>query len=893
MTRVMDISAEPRKPTTKPRSGAGSAQLPFIGRRAERAALLAELEAGERLVSITGPSGIGKSRLAQVLAEELAAGRSNVQRIITCSLVGAEARLDAETAIYRALGLTKEHAPQIARAVGSARTFFVLDGVDAMVDAVRPILVELLNRLDNLQILMTSVVPLGLPEEVQFELGRLPPDDAATLYLERAKRLQPERPELADRSAVDGLIHRLDGIPLAIELAAGRIDVLPPQAMLTELRRRFEVLVTPQPGRHGSLSSAIAITWDLLSLEERRALSRTSVFVGGFSLEAAEAVLGMGRGEALTLLEGLRNKALLQLEESDDLRFSPYESVREFAKLQIRGTPEAATSVADHLGFFLREGEVHAAGLRGSDAGRSLRWLVQEHENLLAAHRRALSSDPVASARVGLALASILEPMGPHPSQREILNSVVSAARASGDGALLLRALITRVSALNARGTVEEARLDLREGWELSEAHGNTDQKIRILIESARSHAKVGDLALATADLDRAQGLARAHGKPSAEGQALVVRALVEGHRGEYEVALHHLEDALVVLRRNGLYVQTAGPLLGLGANLAYLHRFKAARQYLDQALAICREAGNRTLEKYYELNLAVLALTAGRLEEAESHTKRALQVEGIRGRGPFEAHVLFVLGIIAFERGDAPLAQQRLLEALEIAREGGDGRRIARTLLYVSVVGATLGHLEEARAAMEEARAHFMRVGNRFHLQSVQIIELLLEASASERSEVGASSIEERSETRSMQAASGRAIAHAIGRRLLGRALSGVPGASKRRPREGLRVGAETRWFEWEEGTRVSLTRRRILRRVLAVLLEHRQSSPGIALSADELFSAVWPDESISPDSASKRVYTAIWDLRKMGLSTALMHNGAGYLLDPSLPVVVVSPVK
>src|SRR5690606_6958425 len=146
---------------------------------------------------------------------------------------------------------------------------------------------ELIAHQEGLHLLVTSVVPLGLRQEVCFELGSLEDDDAVELYLDRIHRLRANRDGVAvDRPAIEELVRRLDRIPLAIELAAARSTVLPPRVLLSQMEQRFELLRSGKPGRHSSLHQALTLTWELLTELEREALARASVFVGGFSLEA-------------------------------------------------------------------------------------------------------------------------------------------------------------------------------------------------------------------------------------------------------------------------------------------------------------------------------------------------------------------------------------------------------------------------------------------------------------------------------------------------------------------------------------------------------------------------------------------------------------------------------
>jgi len=876
----------------------GVGRASFVGRRAERKQLAAELQRGVRLLSIIGPSGMGKTRLAQMLTRDVATSYPGRGRLRFCSLVGAGDRLDVEDAISRALGLTRDHAPRLTHAMGGIRTrLLVLDNVDARVADVRPIVTKLLAELTSLQIVVTSIVPLELPGEVHFELGRLQTEDAAALYLDRVKRLFGGRPlPQREADAIVELVGRLDGIPLAIELAAGRAELLPPHALLSQLGRRFEILDSKQPGRHGSLAQALSVTWDLLTPAERLLLYRTSVFVGGFSLEAAGGVLSMGTQETLSLLDGLRSKALLQFEDGETLRFSQYESVREFALLQDQGQESARENIDRHLAFFLERGEFHAARVTGPEGAGSIRWLLTEHENLLAAFRRAQEHAPSDAARVGLTLAVVLETMGPHPSQIEILNAVVAAARASTSSPLLLRALITRAEAFGKRGLTADALGDLAEAKRLARALGDATQQVEILAESARNHAARGAFDRAQAEIDEALHLIQKHPHPIDEGKILVACSLLDERRGEHEAANRLLLRAFNLFRRGGAQSHLATTLFNLGVNWSQLLDFQRARGYFRQAQLLYQQVGHRTLAAYSELNLGAMELAAGRLERAEAHTVQALRMKGIQGRGRFEAQGLINLGVVALERGQIATAEERLLEALQITRENDEASGIARTLLYASAATAMLGRVAEAREMLEEARAYFERVDDRFHRHAAAVYECVIEGCEAQLRETGDTSHLQGRAADLLRSASDpllfRTTSLAIGLRLLEQSLS----SPVRRPdREvgPLTIGPDGAWLQWGDGSRTSLGRRYRLRRMLLTLAKRRRASPGEGLTVEELFTAVWPNETIRLESMTQRVYTTVWELRKLGLSSAIIHQGEGYLLDPQVSVQLLTTKK
>jgi len=861
-----------------------------------------ELRGQTRLLTIVGPSGVGKTRLARRVMDELEGGEPRFESIEFCNLVGAANRSDAQAAIVRVLGPPRDVAPQLAKVKGLARgrRLLVLDNVDVLVREVAPLVEELLLHQEGLQILVTSVVPLGLRQEVCFELGSLDVDDAVELYLDRIHRLRANRDGVAeDRASIVELVARLDRIPLAIELAAARSTVLPPRVLLSQMDQRFELLRSGRPGRHSSLYQALTLTWELLTDLEREALARASVFVGGFSLEAAEAILG-GKGvNVVSLLDGLRSKAFLQLDESaEQPRFWPYESVRAYSALRLgeAGVNEEE-SRRRHQEFFLREGEHHAARAVGAHGLRSIHWLVAESENILAAHRWASASDPAVAGRLGLVLAPVLEFLGPHPSEMEILESTRLALVKARDPRLLLRLAWFRGHALLRHGMTVEAARETEESLALARRLKSRSSEGYLLMNQALLRVFDGENDEALAQMNAVLAIAREIGDRDLEGRAFMGMGMLEEHRSRFDAAMAHLGEALRVYRLEGNLKMEASVHFTIGATWSHRLQFGRARQATEQARAIFRKIGDRAGEGYVLVNLGAIYLNAGQLEEAERSTTAGLRLDGAKGRRRFESQALFNLGLIALERGDTRLAEQQLLEAIALYEEFGDRRHRARCLCFVAAAEANLGRTEEARRSLDEARAFFEQLGDEVVLGAFDVFEGILEAAEARKLATHsaytrkAALLRERAMARQELAASGGLPSSsmlALGLRILEKGLASATYEAERAQPESFTVGPEGRWFQPEGGDRVDLRRRHALRGVLLGLVRHRLESPGSGLSLGELFELGWAGEMIQASSASKRVYTAIWSLRSLGLSTALVHQGEGYMIDPSVSVIL-----
>jgi predicted ATPase len=344
---------------------------PLVGREdelAEAAVLLRE----NRMLTLVGPPGTGKTRLALQLAAECAEDFEQVwwvglQQIRDSDLV--------EPTIARTVGARSD----LAGYLRDRRALLLLDNLEQVLQCA-PRIAALVNDAEGIKVLATSREPLRLTLEQQYPVAPLPEVDAATLFSERARAV---RPGFAANGAVADICRRLDGLPLAIELAAARVKLLAPAALLARLEQRLPLLTggpRDLPERQQTLTATIAWSYDLLDPKEQVAMTRLAVFAGGWTLEAAEAVCDC----TLETLAGLVDKSLVR---ERDGSFSMLETIREYAvdRLAERGGADEARS--RHAAYYLAEAEGHggepwpARDLEREDVD----WFDVEHDNLRAA----------------------------------------------------------------------------------------------------------------------------------------------------------------------------------------------------------------------------------------------------------------------------------------------------------------------------------------------------------------------------------------------------------------------------------------------------------------------------------------------------------------------------
>lgn len=879
-------------------------RTPLFGRSEEIERLLLQLERGSRLITITGPSGMGKTRVALQVARRAAArfaqsGGAYLVRLGACRSDG-----DVQAAVAQALGITHRQGVELARAIADrGPLLLLLDNLEHLAPASRPSIETWLDHCADLQILAVSIVPLQIEGELRFELGPLDLRDAVELYIDRATRAWADRevsPE--ETKAIEELVGRLDRLPLAIELAAARVRVLPPRQLLARISERFALLRTSDRGRHGSLLEALSLSWDLLSEDERTILAKSSCFEGGFTLQAAEAVLASGpldahlpgvapRSDLLGLLDGLRSKALLQLEEGAgaEPRFSLYESVRAFASRHLREVGLEETTIQDHAVHFVREAERQSEACHGPDAPKAIRWLSVEAQNILAAQRRCATSAPALGARAGISLAEILAFHGPPSMELEILDRSVSLAGAAGDSALLCKALWVRTRAKKRQGLVEAARSDVQAGLRLARAGHDETMEGHLLLEAGALAGISGDHETALEELARAEELARRLGDLRLEGATHLVLGVTEENRGNLEAAWEATLEALRIFRTIDHLRYQGVALLNLGAIGSHLGRFSEAQFYLQQARSIFRLLENPAYEANVVTNLGSVAQTAGNLEDAERYSLEVLEMERSLGNRRLHALSLGALAAITLERGQLHEAVERFTEATLVLAELQEWRYHASHRPFHAVALARLGKFDRARIELDASKSAFEGAEDERSLRVVVLANAIVDLVEAQHrgDDTGLDRCRARLQ-RLLTTEDGPRGTEAwfVTRRLAEQALRGEVSKASGPPLRSLRFGRDASWFQWGDEQRVELRNRTAIRRMALALARQRLEAPGAGLPQEALVEVGWPGERILPEAAATRVYSGIRTLRRLGLAPALLRHADGYLFDPEVPV-------
>ncbi|MEV0272559.1 BTAD domain-containing putative transcriptional regulator [Hamadaea sp. NPDC050747] len=408
------------------RTGVRYEATTLIGRTGDIRRLQAAL-AASRVVSIVGPGGLGKTRLAHVLGREYPA-----PVVHFVELVGVTAPEDLVGEVGSALGvrdsvsgrrtLTPEQwadvRARIARHLDQAPSLLILDNCEHIVAAVADLVAYLTATTRELRVLTTTRAPLAIPAEQVYLLGELHAGDAAELFRQRAVAARPDVRLTGTEDVVAEIVERLDGLPLAIELAAAKVRVMAVADIARRLEDRFALLRggdRSAPDRHRTLLAVIDWSWNLLAERERRALRWLSVFHDGFDLDAAEAMLG---GDALTAVQDLADQSLLTVVETDSggVRYRMLETVREFGRIQLIAVGEDSAAEHAQRAWAVAFAARHARSLFSRRQFDVVDAIRPEEGNLSDVLRRAFATaDPAAAMQILAALAGYWMIRGEHP----------------------------------------------------------------------------------------------------------------------------------------------------------------------------------------------------------------------------------------------------------------------------------------------------------------------------------------------------------------------------------------------------------------------------------------------------------------------------------------------
>lgn len=865
-----------------PGTNLGAELTSFVGRDDARARLASLLDEGRRLVTLVGPPGTGKTRLARrfgldALARFAPPGAGGVW-LVDCAPARDFEDVAAALARVAGISLTRDESAgeptaQIARMLDArGPTLLILDDFEHLARAHGARVSGLLDHAPRLAILVTSRERLAVAAEQILELEPLGVEidgdplasPAARLFVERARAVRPDyAPEgdPAEAARVAELVRTLDGLPLPIELAAARMGVLGTAKLLERLRaRRLDVLGrAPRDAspRHASLRAAIEHSWELLEPDTREALERCAIFAGAFDLEAAEAILDAP--EALDRLQRLRETSLLAITPGlgGDVGYALLHSVRAFARERLAERGALAAVEARHgahhaaradalVGRVRRYGEV--------EAERALEALADE---LRAAFERG---DPASAVPCALGLDVVLARRGPVSLHRDVLARARAAASAPD------RPLVdAAIGALELRVGRARAALDALEALDPGDPLA-LDARVRASIEVGPIH------------------------RPARGGDDRWTRARTDLARARAALALGEVAEAEALAREAADALERLGDRAGTALASQLLARALVdAGRAAEADVTASGDAGGRpeAIVEGFEARGSVES-ARGR-DRSYPHLAAALGVARDLGDGPGEVRALVALAIHRLDAGDLAHAARDLEDAERLGR-GLDLPDTLATVLFVRAL-ARLHEASEAHELLEEAA----RLAVRPDLGALIDAARGAARRRPPRAPVAAAACELLAAlaapshdvlTHARPLAEGSALVR-IAARLLERAL---PELERRRSladardpeRAALVVGPEGKWFRVPGGEVVELDRKHKPAALLDALA--RATEP---IGREALVALVWPDEKILEEAAKDRLYATVALLRKAGIGNLVESAPTGYRLDPSVRVV------
>jgi len=737
----------------------------FVGRSAEVEQLSARLSAGDRLLTVLGPGGAGKTRLIQELGRAI----DPTPPVRWCSLEDAREIGAIVRGLATTLGMPAPPGDDLGRLGAALRNrgemIVVFDGVGGVVEALAPALTRLLAEAPQARFLVTSRRKLGLPGEQTLQLGPLPITEAASLFLARATEVRPGFTVANDDSQAFGeLLERLDCLPLAIELAAARAGTLGVPQMLQRVDERFRLLRSGGTGRQATLKATIAWSWQQLAPVEQLALAQASVFRGDFDVEAAELVLDLSSfADApwpVDALQALLDRSLLRRVQpvGETERFALYESIRDFATAALgnRGSvslagesltgPDAAEAARRrhrvYYSGFANEGDLTALRTKQHPEHKEryrrdrLNYLQGTESGLEVGERDLAAACWLAAGEVaemqGIAADTLdlgrrlVEGIGETPSRDEVRAQTLYAWLLWGGGfleeahrqassaweraqrrdpQLECRTIAVLSSIVRRRGDPQTALTLAKKGLALARKAKDEAAEARQQINIGVTLQSIGRHRDALPPLRAGLEYARQSGDQRLLSKAFGNIATVFAYLGQEEEAIRWYQGQVTLARQAGEWMS-----LGLGlVNLATVHKDlehdDEARKTFAEALDVARGLGDRRTESLVGINWGELELDAGNLERAE-----ALLVPGVQlGEGTWKVAAAAgraSLGWLRALQGNTEEAQDQLEKSILVLNQTRHREELIKALCRRGRLELMMGRPGWARVTLDEVVA-------------------------------------------------------------------------------------------------------------------------------------------------------------------------------------------
>ena len=697
-------------PSTKTRPDGNLPALlsSFIGRAREIDEVKA-LISTNRLVTLTGTGGCGKTRLAYKVAEDMAGEFEDGAWIVELAALADPALVSQSIAeifdIHEKSGRTLNR--MLVEHLQRRQTLLLVDNCEHLIGACAVILEELLQACPSLKVLATSRELLGIPGEIVWTIPPLSiPDlqlwknparaqealraneqsEAACLFVARANSHNPDFTMTIENGRwIAEICRHLDGVPLAIELAAARVRSLSVEQIAGKLDDRFHLLTAGHrtgPPRQQTLAATLDWSYSLLSAKDKMVLKRLSVFASGATLEAAEAVCagrGIEPGEVLDILSHLVNKSLVTVSkpEGRETRYILLETIRQYGRDKLGESDEEDEAKNRHLDYFVQWTEKTVPYLNGSEQVRWLKQYENEHDNLRAALEWSLMAADRAEPGLKLATSTAIfwKNHGYHSEGR------------------------ARLAAALAQGSAQRPTPE--------RAHALLNASILAFFQS--DYPAVRALAEESLAIFKEQGSAGRLGV----ADALEILAETATETGDYSAAPSLYEQALSLYREIGDLVGIGDTLKMLGWGAMRIGDYEHAESLLNEGLIVCRESGDLRQICSSLAGLGELAVRRGQLERATELLSESLNISQHSGDKWGIAIALGSLGWVAFRKHEYQKMRKLIGESLDVRMETGDRGGIAWCLEKLAEANIEQSHFHEAVIIFGSASALRASVGS------------------------------------------------------------------------------------------------------------------------------------------------------------------------------------
>jgi len=668
---------------------------PLIGRKNELARILHLMRQQEvRLLTLTGIGGVGKTRLGVLAAAELSGEYADGVFFVSLAPI-RDSALVLPT-IAQALGVRDETKQslleRLKEEVRQKQILLFLDNFEQVI-AAAPYVADMLIACPKLRVLITSretlhlqiehelrVPPLPQPDvALGADLATLSQNEAVELFVKRAQEVRPDfRLTAANAQAIAEICARLDGLPLAIELAAARSTLLSPQALLARLGNRLNVLTSGTqdiPERQQTLRNTLEWSYRLLSTQQQQFFRMLSVFVGGATLEAIEAIsatLQMSEGGALDATASLLDKSLLQaVGQEEETRFFMLETIREYGVQALSNGEEAEKVRQTHAEYYLSLAEQAYHELDGVQESEWLKRLEREQDNVRAALSWLLeprrTTKGARYAEMALRLSTVLWPFwglrGNYSEARSFLEQAIAVSEGAG-------------ASIRAKALYYAARI--------AHTQGNNERAELLGKESLSLYQELHD----------------------ATGSALALHHLADiaWTRGDLETARVQGEEALEIFRTMNDSADVAFMQLHLGTLAIDQGDYTKGSRLLEENLKICRELHDKSGSAEALMNVARAHLLVGDLTQVRPLLEESYAFYHETGDKESIAYCFCQFGLLALSQDDLSEARSKMEAAVDLFKEMGQQHGTATSLSFLAKVATRQGRLKEAQKLYEES---------------------------------------------------------------------------------------------------------------------------------------------------------------------------------------------